>query len=941
MITRNHQSGIDKYKFSLSVLFGILCFVLNIHPLNINISPYDIPLYIGLFLPVYIAILWGWKFGLLSALSGGYLSIFIFWDPEGYGTVYAFILYLLWVLWHGFGEKFSKETGETIWTNTIVLEILFRFFMILSTLTIYPLILSFNPPFWNSSIHTLSMPPLQLGYFVLTQAVFGFYAILFFRVSLTNRHIRRLFRLKPLPWEKRVNSFFPTLVSFSMILWIITGLIRYSIVYSGTIPLINILLYQIYNNSLFQDIILFYVLALSFIYLEMKIREMHTQWETFRSEVNTYHKTQQQITKILDGNLSLLNELIEHTDPLGQWDFLSQALGRLEGLKKYWIVALSPDQKSPVFMTPNTDKEKREILYYLNSKEGRSYLWKLKKSHDITVEPAVTVNQRELFPDIYHVLISAFISRPDGEYLIGFIVEEDLVVSRLFSDLLRFLIKILRKNTGKKDEQLQTAAVISKQQRSKIMQAHYTRLPGYWIIIDSAYQIKVISEDFLHFSGYTRTDILGHDLRRILNIPEKYELTGGTETATPGFLVRNNGSQTPILVTQTSLSAKITPDFLIHLSDNLSGYLKLKAFEDREFRYRSYFNNMSDASFVIDRTTRIIDVNQTACALFKYHRNEMIGLKVSDIVSTEEIPDIDLHMLNILKNQVSRFESIHVTKNGHKIATEVHARRFTDKNHELIHVVLRNISERKEQEKALLQFYETAKIIGDTGRTLLLGFNEQGAIRYANIRAQELSGYCENELRERYFYSVFISPDRQNDAKEFLDSLPLNKQKHGQKMFPFRAADGSEKTILWDFSHIQREKKYNIYFAIGTEITEYYKEFDYLRRERDDYKTILEKSPIPCFVTDFNGTVMMINASVSALLKKPYHEVKYQSLETCMDKIDYMRIFSGIKELSAPQSGHNRATLVSSSNNKIPVTLFSSILDAQKILFFAIPDKDL
>ncbi|HAE88133.1 TPA: hypothetical protein DCG86_08950, partial [Candidatus Marinimicrobia bacterium] len=161
----------------------------------------------------------------------------------------------------------------------------------------------------------------------------------------------------------------------------------------------------------------------------------------------------------------------------------------------------------------------------------------------------------------------------------------------------------------------------------------------------------------------------------------------------------------------------------------LSAYLKRKAYEDREFRYRSYFTTMSDASLVIDRTPRILDVTQTACSLFKYQRNEMIGLKIADIVTDDEISKIDLHMQNILKNKVARFESIHVTKNGHQIATEVHARRFSERNHELIHVVIRNISERKEQEEALMQFYKTTKAIGDVGGMLLLAFNEQGFIR--------------------------------------------------------------------------------------------------------------------------------------------------------------------------------------------------------------------
>jgi len=350
---------------------------------------------------------------------------------------------------------------------------------------------------------------------------------------------------------------------------------------------------------------------------------------------------------------------------------------------------------------------------------------------------------------------------------------------------------------------------------------------------------------------------------------------------------------------------------------------------------------MSDASFVIDRTTRILDVNQAACSLFKYQRNEMIGLKITDIVTDDEISKIDLHMQTILKNQVARFESTHVTKNGHRIATEVHARRFSERNHELIHVVIRNISERKEQEETLRRFYETTKAIGDVGGMLLLGFNEQGSIRYANTRALEISGYDISHLRERFFYSTFISPDRQKDAQSFLEYLALGEHKQGQKIYPFRAKDGAEKMILWDFSHIRREKKYNLYFAIGIDVTSYYKEFDDIRRERDDFMRWMEKSPLPCLVTDHKGTILKVNASFSGLLAKPYHELKYQFLDVCMDADAYHDLYSQIPESSGHTILGQKGTLTGAGHRKIPVILFMSVPDSHTVLLYAIPENNI
>ncbi|MGC9513753.1 MAG: PAS domain-containing protein [Fidelibacterota bacterium] len=928
------------YKISISMLFGILSFFLNIHPLNINLRPFDIPLYPGLFFPVYIAIVWGLKYGLVSAFSGGYLSILLFRHGTDYGLVYFFTFYILWVLWHGLGEKFSRETGNTIWTDMIILELLYRFVVILSAFTLFPVLISLKSALGDGTIHIQPISSVEIGYHILIQSVFGLFSILFFRVALTNSQVRRFFYLKPLPWKRHVNIFFPGLIFLILLHWIISALIRYVMIYSGTIPFANILFYRIYNQSLIQDMVPVYILTLSLIYLEYTIRKLHLQWDSAFADVHKKFRKQDQLVKIHEKSFRLFNDLPDIPHPDKVLDRICQDLKQFMELKNFWIIRLSPEKKY-TFIHPGTEKERDDIVRFLNSSDGQTHLHKLKRSRDIAVVPAVAIHRKELFPDIYHVLISTWLSLQSGEYLIAFIVEEELAVSELFSNMLRLLSMLLVRLFENKENEKSAAGIPGKQPLKQILKAHYAHLPGYWIICNTSYHIRMASEDFLSFSGYSRADITGHDLRRILNIPEKIESSGGPDTPVSGFLVRQNGSQTPILMTRIPLGSKTNPDWLIYLADNLSTYLKMKAYEDREFRYRSYFNNMSDASFVIDRTTRILDVNQAACSLFKYQRNEMIGLKISDIVTDDEISKIDLHIQTILKNQVARFESTHVTKNGHRIAAEVHARRFSERNHELIHVVIRNISERKEQEETLMQFYETIKAIGDVGGMLLLSFNEQGNIRYANTRAMEIYGYDMSHLRERFFYSTFISPDRQKDAQSFLEYLALGEQKQGQKIYPFSAKDGSEKMFLWDFSHIRREKKYNLFFAIGIDVTSYYKEFDEIRRERDDYMLWLEKSPLPCLVTDHKGTILKVNASLSGLLEKPYHELKYQFLDVCMDADAYHDLYSQISEHSEHTILGRKGILTGAEHRKIPVILFMSVPDSHIVLLYAIPENNI
>jgi PAS domain S-box-containing protein len=936
------KNTLDYYRISISVLFGIVSYFLNTHPLMIHIGPHSIPTYAGLCLPVYIAIVWGWKYGLLSVFSGGYLPILFSWEPEGYGTLYLFTAYFLWVLWHGFWRDFSRESGDTFWTNTLVLEGIFRFFVIVGSLTIYPFLLSRNPPFWNPSAHILSFSSHFFIYRLILQTLLTFYSVIFLKLALTNPRIRSFFHLEALPSPKRSRYFFPAFILIIIFLWFLTAILRYFTVYSETVSFSNILFYQLYNNFFLQDIIILYILSSAFLFLSTYVQKTQLHSESYHHEMESKLQRLTGKSSLLENIVTIIKDLPELKETIQQCRYLSQSFGILPSLKNYWIIHLHSAPEKHEFLNPANRYEQRIILQYIESNEGQIRLKKLKKSGSVAVDPAVIVNQPELFPNIYHVLISAYIDFPEGAFLLGFIVEEDLWITRIYTEFLKIIISILT-CTGITPSVQTNTSTTTHRDLSRIIQTFYSRLPGYWMIINHSGHIKAVSEDFLHFSGYTRQDLIGTDSKRVLGFSEQNDRKQTAETPAEAFLIQKNGSRTPIIITRTTFSSRLSSDILFHILDNLSNHLKEKALEDREFRYRSYFNNMSDASFVIDRTTRIIDVNQTACLLFKYTRNEMIGLKVADIVSDDEIPKIDYHMQDIFKNQVSRFESVHVTKNGHRIMTEVHARRFSERKHELIHVVLRNIGERKEQERTLQRFYETATTIGAKGRSMLIGFTEKGLIRYANPLACIMSGFSEQTLREKSFFELFISPDQQRQVKEFLENLHMKNQDYGRRILPFRTRDGEEKTIIWDFSHIRRDRHYNLFFTIGTDITDLYKEHDQIRRERDNYKSYIDRSPIPFCILNPQGKILDFNPGMGELLQTGYHELKLQSLKIFMDSTDYNRIISWIENNASWQSAREKAHLKRPDGTPVPVLLFLTILNESEILLYAmeIPDKEL
>lgn len=128
-----------------------------------------------------------------------------------------------------------------------------------------------------------------------------------------------------------------------------------------------------------------------------------------------------------------------------------------------------------------------------------------------------------------------------------------------------------------------------------------------------------------------------------------------------------------------------------------------------EKRYRDLFTRSSDPNLIF-RKGVIIDCNTSAVDILGYeNKNELIGKTVADI-SPKLQPDgtlsdnVQREMLREAKRKKSlRFEWYYQKKDGSNIPVEVVITAFTDKNEEkLLHVVWRDITDRKKAEKQVL-----------------------------------------------------------------------------------------------------------------------------------------------------------------------------------------------------------------------------------------------
>jgi PAS domain S-box-containing protein len=129
-----------------------------------------------------------------------------------------------------------------------------------------------------------------------------------------------------------------------------------------------------------------------------------------------------------------------------------------------------------------------------------------------------------------------------------------------------------------------------------------------------------------------------------------------------------------------------------------------------EARFRAVLDQAGEAIFMIDFDTGgFIDVNETACRILGYTRDELLAMRIDDIEA--DAPDWrSPARLNELKKGANAMERYHVRKDGTKFPVELVLSRRRYIGQEYILAVAREITERKEMEVQLAQADRLASV---------------------------------------------------------------------------------------------------------------------------------------------------------------------------------------------------------------------------------------
>ncbi len=214
-----------------------------------------------------------------------------------------------------------------------------------------------------------------------------------------------------------------------------------------------------------------------------------------------------------------------------------------------------------------------------------------------------------------------------------------------------------------------------------------------------------------------------------------------------------------------------------------------KAEEELKLRAQ-ILDSATDAIHVHDEKN-IIYVNEAACRAHGYSKEELMKMKIPQIVDPGRARSLNSDRQELLKKGHIVVESAHLRKDGSTFPVEVHARTIESGGRKLFLTVARDITARKRAEEALRQSREQLRKMFESMTDGILVIDLNGVITEVNQRMIEMHGYkSKGELFGKSASKLVAPRDHERITTNMQQAVKRGKIKSME--YTLLKADGTE-----------------------------------------------------------------------------------------------------------------------------------------------------
>ncbi len=282
--------------------------------------------------------------------------------------------------------------------------------------------------------------------------------------------------------------------------------------------------------------------------------------------------------------------------------------------------------------------------------------------------------------------------------------------------------------------------------------------------------------------------------------------------------------------------------------------------------YIDLLHQAADPVVILNELGMIISANQAVEAISGYRPDELIGkhfLKVN-ILTGNGIAVAAREFLYIVKgSNRPPFELTMLDKSGSPFIVEAHARRAKNSTGKVIvHVVMREITNRKKAEQILYQEKTRAQNYLNIAGVILLTLDQTGKVIMINKKGCEILGYPQQEILGKNWFSEFAPFETSTKMQDFFNKIIAGKEPlpstHESTVV---TKAGTRRTISWKNTLLYDGKEISGTLSSGEDITDR----QAIEAQLHLQSAALEAAANVIVITDKDGKIVWANQAFSEI----------------------------------------------------------------------------
>ncbi|MDP8239797.1 MAG: PAS domain S-box protein [Candidatus Hatepunaea meridiana] len=287
--------------------------------------------------------------------------------------------------------------------------------------------------------------------------------------------------------------------------------------------------------------------------------------------------------------------------------------------------------------------------------------------------------------------------------------------------------------------------------------------------------------------------------------------------------------------------------------------------KENEDRYRQIYQFSPDSIIIHDMDMNILDANNKTVEKFGYSKKELLEMKVFELHPEIELKHSAQVLADVMKKDMLSIETKFVRKDSSVFLAETTPCKYTLGNKQIIHVVIRDITERKQAEEALRDSEEKYRSLIENIEDIVYYTDTAGKIVHISPQVS-LYGYISEEIMTKGSFIEIIFPE---DVERVIAEFE-HKMTTGEEIpCEFRVLDSWGK-VHWveDRSRIVRDASGSIIGNSGVlrEITDRKLADEALRMSEERFDQVAKTSREIIWEVDHNGLYTHVSAVVEEVL---------------------------------------------------------------------------